>query len=160
MSYFSCNQKANHQHKHLKGNYVFSWQCSEAPVPLHCLSRGRFFFHMPAWLKAIRRKMRILTWHTVNGWPRTWFMFLLRFWHVKRSAPSFLPKTVVDTQLLFLLFFFPQSYPAVVGKLFLRLSLQGRITRKKEHFSHFLASTISLSTHRPISSASFTQIRY
>lgn len=149
MVYFSCDQKDNNQHKHLKGNHVPRRQCSEAPVPLHCWSRAKFF-HMSAWMKAIPGKMCISNWHSVNGSPGTWFVFVVRFWQVKVFVPSPLPKPVVDTQLLLSL------YPTLhtlkfFGKLFLRLSLQSLIMRKKEHFSHTsshsLALTFCSSTH-------------
>lgn len=142
---FICNQKDNNQDSHLKGNYVLRRQWSEAPVPLHCWSRAKFFFHMPAWMKDIPGKMCILNWYSVNGWPRICFLFVLRFWHDKNFCSQLFAKAVVDTQLLFLLLFsfFPQSFPEVLGKLFLRLSLQSLMTRKRNTF-HILAHSFWL----------------
>lgn len=47
-----------------------------------------------------------------------------------------LPALCQKQSLTLSCFFSPQSYPEVLGELFLRLSLQSVFTMKKEHFSH------------------------
>lgn len=142
---------------HLKGNYVLRWQWSEAPMPLHCWSRAKFFFHMPAWMKDIPGKMCILNWHSVNGWPWTWFLFVLRFWHDKNFCSQLFVKTVVDTQLLFFVvvfFFFSPVIPWSFREAVPKVKPSKSNHKKKEHFSHtssqFLALNICLSTHTTI----------
>lgn len=153
MFYFLCNQKEDNQHKHLKVNYVLRQQCSEAPLPLHCWSRAKFFFHMPAWMKAIPGKMCILNWHSVNGWPWTWFMFVLRFWHIKIFCSQLFAKTSGWHSAAF--FFSPPVIPwnfrEAVPKFKPSKSNHKEKRSTFQHTSsHFLALTICLSTHTTI----------